>query len=91
MRSRGYIKFKIKDFSGLEIKYGEALPWKNKFGKPLDGNADQVEILGKKFHNLEEGLDYEIVQKSIYRNGKWDDIVPDRSLIRSKIDKLNCE
>lgn len=79
-----YIKFRMKDATGVEFKYGEALPWKNKEGKKLQGMAMQVQSNV----NLKDidPADYDIVQKSIYEgNGNWKHIVEDKSI---KVDKI---
>ena len=44
-----------------------------------------VQIDGIKFHSPAFKDNYDIVQKSIYRNGKWEDIIEDLS---KKVDDI---
>ncbi len=86
-----YIKFRIKDASGLEFKYGKALPWKSKDGEKLQGMAMQVQS-NVNLKDIDKSK-YDIVQQSIYEgNGKWKHIVEDKSVKVDKIlDKIkNC-
>ena len=85
-----YIKFKIIDYSDLEFKYGNAIPWKNRKGEVVSGNAKQIES-NKGFHTLAEES-YEIIQKSVFKGGKWIDIIPDKSLkIDDLVKKIKCD
>ena len=72
-----YIKFKIKDSKGLEFNYGPAAPWKNKKGNPLSGKAQQIQS-NVKFDELNPNS-FEIVQKSVFKNGEWKHIIEDFS------------
>ncbi|WP_425658301.1 fibronectin type III domain-containing protein [Tenacibaculum ascidiaceicola] len=80
-----YIKFRVKDPKGLIFKYGEAIPWKNRTEDKLQGMAMQVQIDGIKFHSDGFKDKYDIVQKSIYRNGKWEKITED---VSKKVDDI---
>jgi hypothetical protein len=80
-----YIKFKIKNKNGITLNYGEAIPWKTKTGIPVSGKAMQIES-NVYFKNF-KSIDYEIIQLSIRKGGKWEDEIKDLSRI---FDKINC-
>ena len=87
-----YIKFKIKDASGIEFSYGDAIPWKNKNGIKQQGLAKQIRTKPK-FHesSFKKGIIYDIVQHSIFRGGKWVDEIEDLTYKMDKIiTKIDC-
>ncbi|WP_264529648.1 fibronectin type III domain-containing protein [Flavobacterium sp. N502540] len=87
-----YIKFKIKDASGIEFSYGDAIPWKNKNGIKQQGLAKQIRTKPK-FHesSFKKGITYDIVQRSVFRGGKWVDDIEDLTYKMDKIiTKIDC-
>lgn len=82
-----YIKFRIKKADGLKFRYGDAIPWKNKNGISQQGLAKQVESSTMKFHDeaFINGIHYDIVQRSVFRGGRWVDDIEDLTF---RVDKL---
>lgn len=82
-----YIKFRMKNVDGLKFSYGDAIPWKNKNGVMQQGLAKQIQS-NHKFHDVTyfiKGATYDIVQRSVFRGGKWVDEIEDLTF---KVDKL---
>ncbi|MBF4516607.1 fibronectin type III domain-containing protein [Flavobacterium sp. ANB] len=82
-----YIKFRMKNVDGLKFSYGDAIPWKNKNGVLQQGLAKQIQS-NHKFHDATyfiKGATYDIVQRSVFRGGKWVDEIEDLTF---KVDKL---
>lgn len=88
-----YIKFRLKNTDNTTFEVGEAIPWKNKKGIKTSGGAIQVKIKDKKFSDLIEGKDYDIIQKSRKNNGSWEHLIEDTREAVNKIlsKKLDCD
>ena len=67
------------------MRSGDAIPWKNRDGTQLQGMAKQILIDEIKFHDPSFKNKFDEVQKSVYRNGKWESLVEDKSI---KVDKI---
>lgn len=88
-----YIKFRLKNTDNITFEVGEAIPWKNKKGVKTAGGAVQVKINNKKFSDLIEGKDYDIIQQSRREsNGSWKHLIEDtRELVNKILSKqLDC-
>ena len=73
-----YIKFKMLSTKNIEFRVGEAMPWKTKRGVPVEGMANQV-LTNIKFHNMQNNVDYKILQRSVKRGTKWTHEIDDFS------------
>lgn len=87
-----YIKFRLKNTDNITFEVGEAIPWKNKKGVKTSGGAIQVKIKDRKFSDLIEGKDYDIIQQSRKSNGSWKHLIEDTREVVNKILRkpLNC-
>ena len=89
-----YIKFRIKKADGFSFSYGDAIPWKNNKGVMQQGLAKQVQSTTMRFHDdvFKRGIHYDIVQRSIFRGGKWVDDIEDLAFKVDKlIEKIDCK
>ncbi len=84
-----YIKFKLKNTQGVSFEVGEAIPWRTKEGKRVQGKATQIKS-NVKLNELEKDIDYEILQRSVYRNSNWVDEVEDIGFQLDKF-KFKCK
>ncbi|WP_422091810.1 hypothetical protein [Tenacibaculum ovolyticum] len=84
-----YIKFKLLKTDNISFKIGESLPWKTRNGKVIKGNAKQIQS-NINLGDLEEDIDYIIMQRSVFKNNKWVDDIPDKTMkdLSKKIDDL---
>ena len=70
-----YIKFKIENASELEFRRGEAIPWVSRNNEDLQGGA--IQMASNKNLNEIDQTNYKIIQRSVYKNGKWVDEIND--------------
>ncbi|WP_237275721.1 fibronectin type III domain-containing protein [Tenacibaculum ovolyticum] len=84
-----YIKFKLLKTDNISFKIGESLPWKTRKGEVIKGNAKQIQS-NINLGDLEEDIDYIIMQRSVFKNNKWVDDIPDKTMkdLSKKIDNL---
>jgi hypothetical protein len=84
-----YIKFKLLKTDNISFKIGESLPWKTRKGEVIKGNAKQIQS-NINLGDLEEDIDYIIMQRSVFKNNKWVDDIPDKTMkdLSKKIDDL---